>query len=67
MDMQEAMKIIEHEPEAPEEHQIEAWQFLIDSGAIFWLSVEYQNGAQLLINMGKCRPADPKKNQTAGV
>lgn len=54
MDIYEACMIVDGVIEANEDHRIEAWQVLIDSGVVWTLPGTYGRMARDLIQEGIC-------------
>ena len=58
MTLYEATMIAEGVEPADEETQVEAWQFLIDTGVCWRLQGSFGRQAAALIDAGVCEPAD---------
>lgn len=58
MDTLTACLICEGSEDADEERQIEAWQYLIDTGIVWQLQGFYGRQAAQLIEDGVCTPAN---------
>jgi hypothetical protein len=56
-DLLTACLICEGQEEADEDRQLEAWQYLIDTGVVWQLQGTYGRMARSLIEDGLCTPA----------
>jgi len=58
MDTVDAVMMIEGDGEATGEQLVEAWQLLIDTGAVWTLQGRYSRMAEHLIEIGICKPRE---------
>lgn len=58
MDTVDAVMMIESDGEATGEQLVEAWQLLIDTGAVWTLQGRYSRMAEHLIEIGICKPRE---------
>ena len=59
MDVYEATMIAGGVHDADDDRQLEAWQYLIDTGVCWTLQGRFGHMATNLIDMGLCEPAQP--------